>query len=286
MCADLDGDGVQEIVWSMVRALGVIKATGVNEFRREWTWINNHHATPMALNVNVADVNYNGYQDIVAMGDGKISVFEVEAVRVLQPAGGEVFQAGETCRVSWQTFEPPRCDSVSLFLRRDSTYRLDTIATGLASADTPFVWVVPDIRADSCWLMAIAYGPGWQYDECDQPITIRPSGTEEARLRPTRDWALSARPNPARGRAIIRYDVPAAAEVNLTLFDATGRKVAVLASGRHEAGSFSIPLSVRGSPSARGRAPTCGTVPEGVYFLRLETPTMRISRKVSVAADD
>jgi hypothetical protein len=262
MCADLDGDSVQEIVWSIVRALGVIKSTGVNQFRREWTWINSHHPTPVALNVNIADVNYDGYQDIVAMGDGKISVFEVEAVKVLRPVGGEVFQAGETCKVSWQTFSPPRCDSVSLFLRLDSTYRLDTIAHGLAPADTPYAWVIPDIRADSCWLMAIAYGPGWQYDECDRPFTIRPSGVEETGLGPVRDWALSVSPNPARGRAVVRYDVPVASEVSLSLFDAAGRAVSELATGPHAPGSYSVPLR---SPVV---SPRSSILSSGVYFLK------------------
>ncbi len=273
MCADLDGDSVQEIVWSVVRALGVIKASGVNQFQREWTWVNDHHSTPADLNVNIADVNYDGYQDIVAMGDGKISVFEVEAVKVLRPAGGEVFQAGETCRVSWQTFTPPRCDSVSLFLRRDSTYRLDTIAHGLAPTDTPCLWVVPDIRAESARVMAVAYGPGWQYDECDRPFTIRPSGVEEARLHPVRGWALSVSPNPTAGRAVVCYDVPVASDVSLSLFDATGRVIAELASGPHAPGSYSVPLR-------------SSSLSSSVFFLRLQGGATLISRKLILTASD
>ncbi|MFO7637843.1 MAG: hypothetical protein R6X14_00840, partial [bacterium] len=175
ICGDLDGDGIQEIVWNTNQHVGVYNCYKPGSFIRVGNWTNRHHQPmPGNLAVNIADVNYNGYSNLILAGDGKITILEVEAVRLLQPTGGELLNPGDTCLIAWQTFPRPHCDSVSLFLRFDSTYRLDTIATGLAPDDSVFHWVVPDTILDSVWVMVIAYGPGWQHDEHERPLRIGP----------------------------------------------------------------------------------------------------------------
>jgi hypothetical protein len=72
---------------------------------------------------------------------------------------------------------------------------------------------------------------------------------------------------------MVGYDVPEASDVTLCLYDAAGRKLAVLAAGRHEAGRYSIPFG------------PC-ILSSGVYFLRLEAPAARLSRKVTASAGD
>lgn len=50
-------------------------------------------------------------------------------------------------------------------------------------------------------------------------------------------------PNPARGRATIAFTLPRASRVSLKLYDATGRRVAVLADGREERGRHEVGVS-------------------------------------------
>ncbi len=277
-CGDIDGDGVDEVLWSTGTDVAIYKGLQQGKLNlvynlRPWRADSLHFDY---LCVAVHDMNLNGYNEIILGGGGRTGIWEVEAVQVLSPSGGETYGTGDTCRISWQTFDPPRCDSVSLFLRRDSTYRLDTIVTGLAPADTPYLWVAPDIRAESAWVMAIAYGPGWQYDECDSAIRILGTpGVEESprRIYQTR---LEVWPNPARGRVNIEYELARAGPVELSVLDATGRKVAVLASGRHEPGRYSVPL-LPGMLSTE----SC-MLSSGVYFVRLVADGQRIVRKVVV----
>ncbi|MBM3314128.1 VCBS repeat-containing protein, partial [candidate division WOR-3 bacterium] len=154
MCGDLDGDGVDEVVWNTVDYLRIYKAAPGQPLCRVGSWLVDHdpaHENP--VHINIADVNYNGYGDILVACKRKLSVLEIEAVSLLAPNSRVTYKAGDTCRISWQTFSPPRCDSVSLFLRTDTTYELDTIARGLAPGDTPYLWIVPDIEADSVRIM-------------------------------------------------------------------------------------------------------------------------------------
>ncbi|MBD3162762.1 MAG: T9SS type A sorting domain-containing protein [Candidatus Eisenbacteria bacterium] len=79
-------------------------------------------------------------------------------------------------------------------------------------------------------------------------------------------------PNPASGAAEIRFDLPAAGPVRLSLFDPAGRRVAVLQDRSGEAGTHRL---VWDGVDAGGRA-----IAPGVYFLRLDTETGSHARKL------
>jgi hypothetical protein len=281
VCSDIDGDGIEEMLVSYNAGIRVYKATGNNQFHWVWQWSN---PTPGAREayIQAHDINRNGYPDIVVSGNSRTWVFEMEAVNVLAPNGGESLAPDDTCLIRWRIYTPPRCDSVSLFLKTDTTvhpgewfWRLDTIATGLAPTDSTFEWVVPPGPVESCRVVAIAYGPGWQYDESDAPFRILPGGVAEVRPLRVRDWALSVYPNPAGERAVVRFDVPVASDINLSLFDASGRQVTELASGLHQPGRYSIPLR----PRILSTDPCI--LPSGIYFVRLDAPRFTMVRKAA-----
>ena len=260
-CDDIDGDGVEEVVWSLAGSVRVLKPITQYEFQTVAYWFNDlpwHYQTA----VRVHDMNHNGYGDIVVSADYETAVLEVEAIRVISPNGWRILQPGDTCWIRWQVFNPPRCDSVSLLLRVGD-YQMDTIATGLAPSDTPYAWVIPEsIRAVPCWVMAIAYGPGWQYDEQDTAMWIVGIGESGERPTTVRDARITALPNPAPGPVMVSYDVPNAGPVEVSVIDPSGRRVATLVSGRTELGSYRLSWDRR---DRQGRA-----VAPGVYFLRLD----------------
>jgi len=69
------------------------------------------------------------------------------------------------------------------------------------------------------------------------------------------------RPNPARGSVTVEFELPQAAEVELTVYDTGGRRIRVLASGRMTEGLHSV--------SWAGQTDAGGTARPGVYFYRL-----------------
>jgi photosystem II stability/assembly factor-like uncharacterized protein len=64
-------------------------------------------------------------------------------------------------------------------------------------------------------------------------------------------------PNPFNPTTTIRYYLPRSSDVNLSIYNILGQKVAVLANGRREAGSHAVSFSPEGLSS-------------GIYFYRLE----------------
>jgi hypothetical protein len=76
-----------------------------------------------------------------------------------------------------------------------------------------------------------------------------------------KEVTMSAGSNPFRNSTRLRWNLPAAGQVKLTVHDATGRLLATLADGRFAAGTHEARLDAGAVPAA------------GIYFCRLETGT-------------
>ena len=83
----------------------------------------------------------------------------------------------------------------------------------------------------------------------------------------TRDaFALSQAPNPTREGGTLRFRLPSAGHVELTLFDVAGRRIARLVNGTLEAGDHRVAWD---RADDRGRR-----VGAGVYQARLKAGTV------------
>lgn len=100
-------------------------------------------------------------------------------------------------------------------------------------------------------------------------------GTEEFDpFRPALSVRLETAPNPARRQATVNWAVPHAGEVNVGIYDAGGRLVRSLFSGRAEPGLGHASWNLADS---RG-----GRVASGVYFCRLDAGGRSVSSKLVV----
>ena len=261
-CGDLDGDGIEEIVWATPIKLFVYKAIGNNQFQQVWEWSQDHGGDE-ALITNIYDMNKNGYNEILVGGSDKTSIFEVEAVRLLRPNGGETFHADSSELIQWQKFYPPRCDSLSLFYSIDNGSNYTMITHGISGNDTSYLWTVPNIISDSCKIKIIAYGPGWQYDESDGVFTITTTGIEENQSFEIKQLSLKIYPNLFKTQTAISLSLPKQQKVSLKLFDITGKLIKVLCDENKQAGVYKINLNSKDLSS-------------GVYFLTLQTSNKKL----------
>jgi hypothetical protein len=270
VCGDVDGDGIDEIVWSCGSHFYIYRCTGPHQYERVWSWYNGGNNS---CNLNLYDMNGNGYNEVIMSGSQRTFLFEIEAIRLLSPNGGTTYRGGDTCRIRWQIFAPPQCDSISLLLRKDTTWQLDTIVHGLAPSETACTWTVPDdIRSDRCHITAIAYGPGWQYDESDTTFSILPLGVGESGTEPIYETKLlGLTSNLISGPTSIRFQLREQKDVNLVVRDVTGRLASTLARGRMKPGLHEATWD----PSQ---------VPAGVYFISLHAGELRQTRRLIVVS--
>jgi len=97
--------------------------------------------------------------------------------------------------------------------------------------------------------------------------------TDVAPATPPRGLALSApRPNPSAGATQLECSLPAAAETDVAVFDAAGRRVRTLAHARFGAGVHAIAWDGR---DAAGRAVT-----PGLYWVRVDAGGQSVTRRL------
>lgn len=105
------------------------------------------------------------------------------------------------------------------------------------------------------------------------PINVLITGVEEGEPVVPVDYYLSrAVPNPSRSEISLEYGIPRESDVEVSVYDATGRKVAVLVNGRMKAGRYRVRWNGRDGRGAK--------VPSGTYFFRLEAPGVTRVEKV------
>jgi hypothetical protein len=270
-CGDIDGDEIDEIVWSIGSNVFVYKAIENNQFQQIWSWVNPTGSQVPSAFVNIYDMNRNGYNEIVISGNGTTKIYEIEAVQILSPNGSEVFHADSSELIRWQTFHPPRCDSLSLFYSIDNGRTYNLITSGLSGNDTSYLWTVPNVNSDSCKIKIIAYGPGWQYDESDGIFSIMSTGITEIAMDfvPAMTLGVKVYPNPVKALSVIRYSLPAEGKVSLQLYDISGRLVKTLVNEDKKPGSYSITLNTK-------------ILSAGVYFIFLQTESKRIIERLVI----
>lgn len=268
-CADVDGDGIEEVVEA---AGNLVQVWKYNPERDTFDYICYHWSNRLATCINCADVNGDGYNEIIASHfdppPATCEILEVEGVRVLRPNGGEVYSAGSQISLHWATYHPPRCDSLSLLYSLDNGRHYTPIATGIPGSDTSLPWTVPNLLSDSCKVKAIAYGPGWLADESDGRFRIVATGVEEqpAIIYSTQLLDL---PNPLSRAASIRFQLRSRGLVNLRIRDISGRTVANLADRILPAGAYGFAWDV-------------SRVSNGIYFLSFDAPGCSERKKLVV----
>ncbi len=121
----------------------------------------------------------------------------------------------------------------------------------------------PCIDAVGCGLIG-AEGEG-----CGVVVTDVPSREEAS---PSGLFLWQNKPNPFNPTTTIRFELPKAGEVRLTVYDVMGRLVTTLVDGHQEPGELSY--------SWGGRNGSGEAVRSGIYFARLEAGEFTATRKM------
>jgi uncharacterized delta-60 repeat protein len=103
-------------------------------------------------------------------------------------------------------------------------------------------------------------------------VTVTVVGVTEDHKLPTAYNLEAARPNPVATWTDFKYALPDRTQVVLAVYDITGKRVKTLVAGFEDAGYKSIRWN--------GRDNAGKLVPNGLYFVRLETPKYLATRKL------
>lgn len=116
--------------------------------------------------------------------------------------------------------------------------------------------------------MGLRPPPAWDLDGKDWAAADT-AASVSGRAKPagSREPGLDVHPNPFRGSASIRVNLPDAGRISLVLYDCLGRKIRPLRSGSAAEGGLSVSI-------------TAGDLPAGMYLLVLKTNRSVRTRKI------
>jgi hypothetical protein len=203
--------------------------------------------------------------------------------------------------VTWEQFDSANVEPLTQYLRADAFAAASTDggltwlpAVKLTDAGTTSIRFpcVPNLLMPGepdtfcvrymvdvvCGFFVQGQGPATQNPMVVQkvPVTelgVQWPGVEEGRLTPdSRRFTPDVQPNPFRASARIEWALPKAGEASLTVYDASGRLVRTLTSGRHAAGRF---VAVWDGSDEDGRP-----VGSGVYVCRYQAGGQQLSKKL------
>ncbi len=131
---------------------------------------------------------------------------EPPQVSVISPNGGEGFEPGDICDITWLAEDIGGVGSISILYSIDAGMDWDTIATGEVN-DSTYSWTVPDTQSDSCLVKILAYDSSLNVgeDQSDAFFSISTLGIEESNSSPGSLTILNIAPNPFRGSTEITF---------------------------------------------------------------------------------
>jgi hypothetical protein len=127
----------------------------------------------------------------------------------------------------------------------DSTLADTTHSAGPLQYNTTYFWRVRAVNSD--W--TTSWSPVWSLTIMSPPVVYD---------------LFQNFPNPANPSTVIRYDIPAEAEVVMTLHNILGQTVRVLVNAVQKAGRYDYTLDG-------------GNLPSGVYFYRITAQSLGVS---------
>jgi hypothetical protein len=201
--------------------------------------------------------------------------------------------------VSWTYTGLPHSPYPGITVQNSSTVTIDAFGTvQLPEGDFPALRVRNELLTDtrtattSALRRGLAYyfftkAMDWVYIYCDTndignvdvhttgigyQVASHPDAIEN-RIPSDRTFALGNYPNPFFTRTTISFQLATSDHVTLSVYDALGRELRMLANGWHEAGTYQYAFD----PAVTGPAST-----SGVYLYRLTTRSMSVAKTMTI----
>ena len=207
-----------------------------------------------------------------------------DTVRVIRPRmnhpnGGEAFAdlpgITENIIVAWEKPETWNVDSYSLYFSADDGASWQEVAAGITNQS--YIMPLPEVATTQGLFRVYAYmdGVAVGYDSSDEPFTIlRDSAGVPGEFKPT-VFALSQNwPNPFSTGTSLMLDVPKDVQVELGVYDVSGRLVKNLVDGTLPAGRYNLGWD--------GRDANGHEVASGVYFYNVQAGSFHETKRMVV----
>jgi hypothetical protein len=216
--------------------------------------------------------------EVTVTGEIEDTIYFVAAgyIRVINPTlnvpfGGDAYLAGSVRQISWTNPEGWQVNHATLTYSPDGGVTWSLVADQVMG--TTYSWSVPtEATEDARVRVHVSDNQGVMGYDTSDPFSISSSVTGAEGLTPTVYALRQNAPNPFTGATRIAFDLPEAADVEVRIFDVSGRMVRSLDEGRLTAGRYE---ALWDGKDTGGR-----DVASGIYFYRLETAKYSATKRM------
>ena len=198
-------------------------------------------------------------------------------ISLVYPNGGEQLQGTAIDTIIWQAEDNMGIDSTFIELSIDDGNSWQVIAKFNPNDKQRYVWNIPGVSSSQCKLRIHVYDfdGNKSFDESDSPFSIKSSSAienAESEKRPTKFEVKQNYPNPFNSSTIIRFQIPEATQVKLTIFNMMGQEIATLINQKLNAGYHKIQWDGK---DHRGKL-----MSSGIYFYQVEASSEVIIKRL------
>jgi hypothetical protein len=188
-------------------------------------------------------------------------------ISLVYPNGGERLQSTAADTITWQAKDNMGIDSIFIELSIDNGNSWHEIAKISPADEQDYIWNVPVISSSQCniRIQAVDFDGNRAFDTSDSPFSINYSSSlenAENEQHPTKFQVQQNYPNPFNSSTIIRFQIPEATQVKLTIFNMMGQEIVTLLDQKLNAGYH----QVKWDGKDRSGKLTCS----GIYFYQVE----------------
>ncbi len=205
---------------------------------------------------------HRGYFAVVPAGKPSITV--------TAPNGGETLRAGTIYVIKWKEYAFNGLTQILFSPDNGATWQ---VIAEHQNAGGENYWLVPNVISNQCLIKVQDTKDGQPWDQSNATFRIIPAGlakgTAEEGALPIEFNLLPNYPNPFNPQTTITYELPEEANVNLSVYDLQGRRVAVLVDGYCEAGRRQVVWNAADMPS-------------GVYMAVLQAGSERRMQRMTL----
>ncbi|MFH1219356.1 MAG: C25 family cysteine peptidase [Candidatus Eisenbacteria bacterium] len=194
-------------------------------------------------------------------------------VTVTAPNGGEIWDIGSTYDITWTATDNIGITAIAILLSSDGGAAFpDTLAAGEAN-DGIYSWLVESGSTLEARIKVIGYdaagNSGADLSNADFELYDPASGVTGGKEIPERLVISGNAPNPFGESTTIRFGLPTKGQIEMDVFDVSGRKVARLAQGDYPEGYHKVEWH--------------GISGRGIYFVRLRLGEEEVTRKIVIS---
>jgi Secretion system C-terminal sorting domain len=143
-------------------------------------------------------------------------------VKLKNPVGSEVYQPGDTVKITWEISINHDLQNWDLYYSTDDGMNWNQVRMDIYKGTFEFLWVVPNMPTTQAKIRIVMDNSGTDYQAVSRPFTIAiPTGSPE----PDQVSAIQVFPNPMIEFTYIAFDNPENESHTLVLYDVQGRLV-------------------------------------------------------------